>query len=253
MSFAELLLVQDVQNCHFYHTMDLPGLETIHGEWDLRGRFKDYTDHYDFRNKRVLDIGAGSGFLSFSAEQQCAKEVVSFDMDSSCRQDFLPFHQKFHFIDRPNFEAEHNKWIKKWRNAYWLSHRLLKSSAKCFYGDIYKLPNDIGQFDVTIVGSILEHLADPIKALASISRVTSGHMIITTPILETDEKIARFEGDCLKPDQDYVFWTYSRGIYHHVLGMLGFEIERISHYNFLAEWDGGKEHRRSVITARRRS
>lgn len=233
--------------------MELPGVGLIQGEWDLRGRFGDYTDHYSFAGKRVLDIGAGSGFLSFSAESAGAEEVISFDLDSSYRQDFLPFAHKLHYVDRDEFAKHHDWWIRKWRNGYWLSHRLLNSKAKCIYGDVYRIPPDLGTFDVVIVGSILEHLADPIKALASVARVTRNHMLIVTPMIETDDKIARFEGDCENPDQDYVFWTYSKGIYRHVLSMLDFEIKKLTEYNFKAEWDQSKEHQRFVITAQRRN
>ena len=80
----------DLADCFFYHTMELPGHGVIDGHWDLRGKFGEYTNFHDFSGERVLDIGAGSGFLSFAAEEAGAREVVSFDMDHSLRQDFLP-------------------------------------------------------------------------------------------------------------------------------------------------------------------
>ncbi len=237
-------------DCHFYHTMDLPGHGTVEGVWDLRGEFEAYTNAFDFAGKRVLDIGAGSGFLSFSAEQAGAAEIVSFDLDHSCRQDFLPFHHKLRYRDPEAHYAAHNAWIAQWHNAYWLAHAALGSRAKAHYGDVYQLPEGLGQFDVALVGSILEHLADPIKALASIARRTEGHMIIVTPMLETDRKVAEFMGDRANPDVDYVFWTNSRGVFDHVLAMLGFEIERASKREFLHR-KAGRRSTRHVLTARR--
>lgn len=67
VNFAEPRIIEDTDDCFFYHTLDLPGFGTQVGEWDLRDRFDDYVDHFDFNGKLVLDIGAGSGFLSFSA------------------------------------------------------------------------------------------------------------------------------------------------------------------------------------------
>lgn len=249
--FAPAVTDVDLKDCFFYHTMDLPGIGLVKGAWDLRGKFQEYTDHFDFSGKRVLDVGAGSGFLSFSAEKAGAREVVSFDMDDSSRQDFLPFANKLAFRDRDAFSAEHNKWIAQWRNAYWLSHRLLAAKSKVFYGDIYSIPMEIGQFDVSIVGSVLEHLSDPIKAIASVSRVTSDTMIIVTCMLDTDAKIAEFLGDSSKPENDFVFWSYSRAVYHHVLSMLNFRICSIKKHYFKAEWDGGRGHERYVISAKR--
>jgi SAM-dependent methyltransferase len=249
--FAEPIENIDPSDCFFYHAMDLPGLGVVQGEWDLRGKFAEYTGHVDFTGKRVLDIGAASGFLSFSAEAAGAREVVSFDLDSSYRQDFLPFHNKLAFMDRDAFAKQHDLWIAKWRNAYWLSHRLLGSHAKCFYGDVYALPAELGQFDVSIVGSILEHLADPIKALASISRRTAGTIVIINGMLDTDDKIAEFLGDCNRPETDYVFWNYSRGIYQHVLSMLNFRVDSIAREQFSSPYNQGMSERFIIVASRK--
>jgi len=50
--------------------------------------------------------------------------------------------------------------------------------------------------------------------------------VISTHLLETEDRIAQFSGDASKPDMSYVFWIYSLGIYRHVLAMLGFDIAR---------------------------
>jgi hypothetical protein len=173
-------------------------------------------------------------------------------MDDSMRQDFVPFAQNEAYRDRAGFAIKHNEWIEQWRRAYWLAHRLTGSQVKCHYGDVYSLKPELSIFDVVIVGSVLEHLADPVKALASVARHAGQHMIIVTPMIDTDEPIARFEPRLDAPEVDYVFWTYSREVLRRVLGMLGFNIERIKKRKFKAEWDGGRRHVRFVITASRR-
>jgi len=248
--FAEPRHVTNADDCFFYHTIDLPGLGVQHGEWDLRDRFSDYTDGFDFAGKSVLDVGAGSGFLSFSAEEAGAIDVVSVDMDSTLRQDFLPFHDKPYYQDRAQLVRDRDWWLNRWKNAYWLSHRLLGSKARVYYGDAYDMPETLGQFDVVILGSILEHLSDPIKAMTAAARRASQSVLIITPMLSTDDRIAHFMGDHTRPDDDYVFWVYSRGVYRHVLKMLGFDLERIAKFRFKANWAGRSE-LRYVITARR--
>jgi 2-polyprenyl-3-methyl-5-hydroxy-6-metoxy-1,4-benzoquinol methylase len=218
--------VENISSCFFYHTMDVPGYGLQTGPWDLRGKFFDYVGHVDCKGKRVLDVGCASGFLSFSAEEFGAEEVVSFDMDSARRQHMLPFHNKTYYNDYESWFRNWNSYIEKWKNAYWLAHRVLGSHSKVYYGDVYSLPDALGRFDIVIVGAILEHLADPIRALASISRVTDSTIVINTDVLETEERIARFDGDASRPEIDYVFWTYSLGTYRHVLAMLGFDIIR---------------------------
>lgn len=248
--FAVPRVVDTLDDCFFYHTLDLPGFGTQQGEWDLRGRFDDYVDNFDFTGKSVLDMGAGSGFLSFSAEKAGAADVVSFDMDSTLRQDLLPFHEKLFYQNRAQFVRDRDWWLNQWKNAYWLSHRLLGSKVRAYYGDVYDLPAELGQFDVVILGSILEHLADPIKAMTAAARRAQETILIITPMIETEDRIARFEGDCANPDVDYVFWTYSLGIYHHVMKMLGFEIVKVNKFTFDTTWADDAQ-LRHVITAQR--
>jgi 2-polyprenyl-3-methyl-5-hydroxy-6-metoxy-1,4-benzoquinol methylase len=76
--YAEPLHVKNVAECYFYHHMDLPGLKEVGKGWDLRKTIDDYLGHFDFRGKRVLDVGTASGFLTFEMEKRGA-EVVSFD------------------------------------------------------------------------------------------------------------------------------------------------------------------------------
>ncbi len=118
------------------------------------------------------------------------------------------------------------------------------------YGDVYDIRRDIGTFDVALVCSLLEHLSDPIRALASIARVTTGKMVITGPLIATEEPIAQFLGDASRPELNYVWWTYSLGIYRQVLKMLGFEIERVEEGRFLYVTEG-ERHLRSAIVATR--
>ncbi len=63
-----------LEECWFYHVMDLPGLGTIEhpGSWDLRGRFDEYIAHTPISGKTLVDVGTASGFLSFEAEKRGA-------------------------------------------------------------------------------------------------------------------------------------------------------------------------------------
>ena len=72
----------NVDECSFYHHMDLPGPKEVGRGWDLRKTVDDYLGNFDFRGKRALDVGTASGFLTFEIEKRGA-EVVSFDMASS--------------------------------------------------------------------------------------------------------------------------------------------------------------------------
>ncbi len=238
--FARWPRTVDADDCYWYHIMDVPGFGLTAGHWDLRGKFAEYIGNVEVVGKTVLDIGAASGFLSFSAEQAGAREVVSFDIDVGERQHLLPFCNSLYSRDHAAWAKERSALFTRWKNGYWFAHRAYNSAARAVYGDIYNVPEALGLFDVVIVGAVVEHLSDPIRALASIARVAGHSLVINTDVLKTDEAIAKFMGDSERPDIDYVFWVYSVGVYRHVLRMLGFDIIRLVESNFffadLNEW-----------------
>ena len=249
--FAAPRFIESLDDCFFYHAIELPGFGLIPAHWDLRGRFDDYVGGVDVRGKSVLDIGTATGFLTFEAEKRGASRVVSFDQLDGSEQKFLPFKDKSYSRDHARWAEQYRAEIERWKNAYWMSHRLLHSKAQVFYGDIYDLPAELGKFDVSIVGSVLEHLSDPISALASIARLTKQQMVIVTPLLETEEPVARFEGRADNPEADFTWWTYSLAVYREVLGMLGFEIERIKKAAYYYMYGDRHEDRSTIVAVRR--
>jgi SAM-dependent methyltransferase len=250
IQFAEPRYVDSLDDCFFYHTMDVPTFGDVHGHWDLRGRFDDYVGGVDVAGKSVIDIGAATGFLSFEADSRGASRVVSFDMSDVRQQTFLPFKDKLYYRDREAWAREYGAEIEKWKNAYWLCHRLLNSRAEVFYGDVYQLPEELGPFDVALVGGVLEHLSDQITALASIARITRERIVIVTPLLETEERLARFEALAAHPENDFTWWRYSLGVYREVFGMLGFRIASVSNAEYFYDY-GQRFETRSTLVADR--
>jgi hypothetical protein len=54
--FADPLKVEDVGDCYFYHTMEIPGYGLLRGDWDLRRGVDDYLGNVEFTGKRVLEL-----------------------------------------------------------------------------------------------------------------------------------------------------------------------------------------------------
>lgn len=230
--------------------MELPGFGEVPGQWDLRGRFDEYVGDVDLSGKRVLDVGTATGFLSFEAEKREAARVVSFDMSDPRQFRFLPFRDKLSYRDPERWAKQFGAEIERWKNAYWLCHRLLESRAEVFYGNIYDLPTALGEFDVAIVGAVLEHLHDPISALASITRLTKEKVVVVTPLLENDERMARFEGSANHPENDFTWWIYSLGIYREVFKMLGFSIARVTSSDYYYHYGDRLEKRSTIVAVR---
>jgi len=215
------------EDCYWYHVMNLPRFGPTPGEWDIRENFNAYVGNVPLAGRTVLDVGTASGFLSFSAESAGACEVVSFDIDTGDRQHLLPFKDSLYCRDHAAWAEERTAFFQAWKNAYWVAHRALRSRARALYGDIYRLPPELGTFDVVICCAVLEHLSDPIRAIASIARHAADHLVLGVwiPDLGFQGPIAWFLGEADKPQNDSVFWAYSLPVYRHVLTMLGFEIE----------------------------
>jgi len=242
--------VERLEDCFFYHAMELPGIGLVPAHWDLRGRFDDYVGGVEVAGKSVLDIGTATGFLSFEAEKRGAARVLSFDMSDARQQKFLPFKDKLYSRDPEQWAKQYGAEVEQWKNAYWLCHRLLKSQAEVYYGNIYELPGELGQFDIAIVGSVLEHLNDQITALASIARLTKETIVLVSPLLQTEERIARFEALASNPAADFTWWTYSLGVYREVFGMLGFSIARVSHAKYFYMYGERFEERSTIVAVR---
>ena len=242
--------VDRLDNCFFYHAMELPGFGLVRGHWDLRGRFDDYVGGVNVAGKSILDIGTATGFLSFEAEKRGAACVLSFDMSDARQQIFLPFKDKLYYRDPERWAEVYGAEIEQWKNAYWLCHRLLESKAEAYYGNIYHMPTELGQFDIAIVGSVLEHLSDQITALASIARLTRETIVIVSPLLQTEGRIARFESLASNPDADFTWWTYSLGVYREVFAMLGFRIAKVSHEKYYYMYGDELKERATIVAVR---
>jgi SAM-dependent methyltransferase len=222
--YAEPSIVEDLSQCHFYHMMDFPGGVSGRGNWDLRGRFERYTANVNFTGKRVLDVGAASGFLTFEAEKRGA-EVVSFDSSSPRMHAGLPFIEVRRRGDGSAPDGNEN--YETGRNAYWYAHRAYGSRAKCYYGDVYNLPDELGEFDIVLVGQILAHLRDPVSALTSITRRCRDKLVIMDNIIESKEPVMRFMGNP-QPNPNVnkynTWWSLSLGLYDALLQILGFKL-----------------------------
>src|SRR5262245_37823785 len=68
-------VVTNLDECFFYHVMDLPRYGTTPGYWDLRGHESQYLGEVQLAGKRVLEIGPASGHLSFFMERAGASVV----------------------------------------------------------------------------------------------------------------------------------------------------------------------------------
>lgn len=239
--------------CLFYHTMDLPKGEVVHGQWDMRGRIRDYTGKVNLSGKRVLDVGCASGFLSFEMEKLGAS-VVSFDAASASDIHFIPVPGHEYVEHRETWIINTNDYLVRLKNSYWYCHSKLNSKNVAFYGDVYHLPDELGTFDVCMVGQILVHLRDPISVLGSICRLSSDTIIITEGMQDAQEPLGYAYANAAQGGPPYIWWQLSKGWYRNFLDLYGFDIVSITDNSYLCvqhEYVTG-EMRVPTIVARRR-
>lgn len=187
--FAAPRHVASIDDCYFYHTMDVPGHGTVQGEWDLRPNLDAYLGGYDLSGKRMLDVGAANGIMTFHAERKGA-DVVSFDLSDDYSWDIVPYRDS----NRDQIDQERRGHMRRINNGYWYCHRLMNSKAKAVYSNVYNIPVEIGPVDVAFYGSILLHLRDPFLAMQNGARLATSALIVSDlpPYGELGPKISRF-------------------------------------------------------------
>lgn len=170
-----------VEDCYFYHTIDLPKVGVVKGDWDIRN-VDDYLGRVDLSGKHVLEIGPASGFLTLTMEKRGA-DVVGFDLNP----DHFPDNLISDSYDRTAYLDGYRTFQLKLNNAFWFTHEAFSLNAKVVHGSVYRIPKAIGEFDVGTMCCVLTHLSDPFAAMCqTLARVK--HTAIITEMLAFDTK-----------------------------------------------------------------
>lgn len=213
-------------DCRFYHSVELPDGEVVAGPWDLRGREHQYLGNVDLGGRRVLEFGPATGALTYFMEGAGA-EVVSFDVGYDLSIDLHPAPGN---VDTRKLRLDHAQMINETQNSWWYLHRAYASSARMVYGDIYALPGDLGEYDVSVFAAILLHLRSPVAALEQAARRTRDTIVVTEPwafgresMHENIMKIFPFG----EAGRWTVWWSISAGAVVQMLDTMGFRDVRI--------------------------
>lgn len=233
--YATPRTVTDLQECAFYHTMDIPGYGLVEGPWDLRDAPHDYVGRIKLDGKRVLEIGTASGFLCFFMESKGA-EVVAYDLSEDDAWDIVPYAR----YDADALLARRKEVIRRLNNGYWLAHAAHGSSGKVVYGTVYEIPEAIGAVDVTTFGAVLRHLRDPFLALQRALALTRETVVVTAnPSLRFSAPQMLFGR--LKPAMAFLpeftrceptesWWHLTPDTVQKFIGVLGFERSRVTYH-----------------------
>jgi tRNA (mo5U34)-methyltransferase len=132
----------------WWHVIELESGVVTPGGWDLRPTALELP-WPDVAGKRCLDVGTADGFWAFELERRGAAAVVATDLPSS-----------FQSKARARFE---------------LARELRGSRVVYEERDVYDVD---GEYDVVFMGFVLQMLRDPLRALAAVRSVCSGHLLL---------------------------------------------------------------------------
>jgi 2-polyprenyl-3-methyl-5-hydroxy-6-metoxy-1,4-benzoquinol methylase len=234
--FAAPRAVGRVNDCFFYHSMDIPGHGAVKGHWDLRGHESEYLGDVTFQGNRVLEIGPASGHLSFFMERNGA-EVVSVDADDDYEWEFT-----WDINDEASAElqaklASHREMMRRLKNSYWFAHEAFNSTARVHYGSAYAIPNELGRFDVSVIASVLLHNKNPLKILENCARLTNDTMIVVEAFRET--QLAQSPAEFLPKATEnlwHTWWAFSPIYFVDILRSMGFPDSRVTFHQQM--WQG---------------
>jgi hypothetical protein len=245
--------VDDLSDCAFYHSMDIPGVGEVEGAWDLRPAVDAYLGGIDVRGKRVLELGTADGYLTFHLERQGASEVVSHDLSEHDRWDAVPYARLSRGQGDPaappswvvDPDADRRTSMRRVNNAYWLAHRAFDSQARLVLGDVYSVPAAIGPVDVSVFGSLLLHTRDPFGALVPALGLTRETVVVTDALgllhlpkvlrrarevlpRQLRRPIMRFMPDWRSSADPDGWWRLTPEVVQAFVGVLGFERTTVS-------------------------
>jgi tRNA (mo5U34)-methyltransferase len=160
----------------WYHTLELAPDVVTPGYYDLRG-VVERLPWPDVRGARALDVGTFDGFFAFELERRGAASVVAIDLDDYAELDWPPRH-------RARGLEEIRRWAGPERGrGFRLAREALGSRVERVAMNVYDLsPESLGPFDVVVMGSILLHLRDPMRALDRVRTVCRGWLLVSDVI-----------------------------------------------------------------------
>jgi len=222
-----------VEDCGFYQVLDLPGYGTTQGQWDFRKTEKEYLGNVHISGRRVLEIGTANGAHAFFMESLGA-EVVAYDLSPENEWDLLLAEDE----DEGHVREKMRNQIRRLNNGFLFCREKLGSKVKPAYGSIYKIPENLGDFDVITFGSVLLHVRDPIGALLKSVKRAREMVIITDrmPSQDYGRPLCEFipKPELKKEFGGWTWWWISPRVYSQVFSLLGFSDVKVStslHYH----------------------
>lgn len=228
-----------IEDCAFYHRVDIPGTEQKDWQWDLRGSESKYLGDVDFHGRRVLEFGPANGGLTFWMARNGA-DVVGADLGPDSRK------FSWDVLWHPGLDVEKtydvmSRTMRAFNNGWLYGRRYFGANSKLLLSTAYDTPMEAGPFDIVVWGSILLHLRDPIGALQNGLKFRPQTVIITdrTPaqLASRDElkrPLSYFQPNAksVSPHGGLTWWHVNPQVYIQFLDAMGYQVKALTYNLF---------------------
>lgn len=166
---------------------------------------------------RCIDVGSRDGFYAFEMERRGAREVVSVDIDD-------PAQVHFPGARRPDDDLV-SKELSDGHRAFAAAREALGSSVRREMVSVYDLEHsDLGRFDLAVIGTLLLHLRDPVRALASVRKILDGHLLLNEVIVPGIDALRSHPVAHLYMEDGPFWWVCNRAGLRRMAEAAGFEV-----------------------------
>jgi tRNA (mo5U34)-methyltransferase len=216
----------------WYHTLELPGGVVTPGEYDLRPIVDRLPWPASLEGMRCLDVGSRDGFYAFEMERRGAAEVVSLDVDDP---------SEYH-LPEPSQGAMPQVEIDAGKRAFEHAHAALGSSVQRVYRSVYDItPEAIGEFDLAVVGTLLLHLRDPVRALRAVHGCLRGPLLVNDVVAAGPLSLSRRpRAELLMRDGPF-WWVPNPAGLQRLVEAAGFEVTTRSR-PYIVPWGPAGQH-----------
>ena len=188
-----------IRGLDWWHRIELaPGIVTP-ASWDLRPTAERMPWPGSLDGARALDVGTMDGFWAFELERRGAGEVLAIDVENPARRRFE------------------------------VAADLIGSRAEYRELDVHHLdPVEVGEFDVVVMGHVLQMVRDPLGAVEAVRRVCRGHLLlletVSRPLSFLPSPVARL--DARRDGREW--FVFNRRGLRKALELAGFEVETMT-------------------------
>ena len=215
----------------WYHTIELPDGATP-GEYDLRPIVDRLPWPASLHGLRCLDVGSRDGFYAFEMERRGAAEVVSLDVDDPA---------EYH-LPEPSAGAVPQVEIDAGKRAFEHAHAALGSHVQRVYRSVYDItPDELGTFDLAVVGTLLLHLRDPVRALRAVHGCLRGPLLVNDVVAAGPLSLSpRPRAELLMRDGPF-WWVPNPAGLQRIVEAAGFEVTSRSR-PYIVPWGPAGQH-----------